>query len=278
MSITISPANATARVYAFDRITIAIDRPALPKAAANRLNRGCKGGLKPEPGYMEFNPKWQCQLKLFQPSEEALRVLIECLGDQIGAIVTGAELAVDMICEQDRDALATQAWIAERLVFRRQRDSVIREQGTTDYYSRRTSPRSGKRGRVGVVYADKPSKLNSKFFGRTCVHLECRFTGSQVLASIGIASVSDLLTFNHEAFWRSAVTLFQLPSRTELGRLLDGPGGNDVSGTALRKRAMAAIDGSSSAGQFFMHSLVRRHPDLRRKLEKLSLDTLLGVA
>ena len=227
------------------------------------------------PGRLKFNPVWQCTVDLYQPSLLALEILNDlCLGSQVGALLTYVEIAHDLIFRHRAAALRYESQLLRRLVMRHQRGYVFRHLGTTNYFNGRSDGAGSKRGRVGVVYSDKPSKLKTPHAGQPCVHIECRITGSAKLAAVGLASVGDLKEFDFGLFWESAAALKALPSKTEIGQIIGGPGGDDVSGTALRKRGLKFIQECSIDGQFFMHNAVRREPRLLRKLEKLPMDFL----
>lgn len=262
------------RAFGFDRVGLVIDRSTLP-GPVGRLKRECLGGLTIATGRQTFNPVWQCRLDLRQPTERALLTLIrECLGYGIGAQLSYAEVAVDIIVPSVHLANLVQAYVAERVVMRGQRDLVRVDRGTI-YFSRRTGPEGGTRGRTGVVYSDRPSKIASEFVGQACVHLEVRLKGTASLAAAGLASVGDLLAFNHREFWCRSATLRDLPRKQkDLGRLL-GPG--DVSDSALRKRAAVFKEACSVGDQFFMHNAVRFRPELLKRLPKLSIAEVLGV-
>lgn len=262
-----------AKAWGYDRARIMIDRPLLPGPFKDVL-RACGGGLAIVPGRLKFNPVWQCTVDLYQPSQLALNIFIdECLGSKVSALLTYVEIAHDLIFEREALAIRYESHLFRHLVMRHQRGIVVRYKHT-NYFNRFTDASASKRGRVGVIYTDKPSKLNTVHAGKPCIHMECRITGSAKLAAVGLGSVGDLVSFDFRNFWNSAVALYELPSKSELGLIVGGPAGRDVSGTALRKRAGKFIDECSIDGQFFMHNAVRQEPRLLRKLEKLPLELL----
>jgi len=257
----------------YDRIALAIDRPMLP-GPVNRLRRACQGGLKVIPGRLQFNPVWQCTIDLHQPSRLALDILNDhCLQSQVSALLTYAEISHDLIFRRKSMALRYEPLVLQHLVVSRQRDLAQRFK-SVNYFGRRSDKARSKRGRVLAVYSDKPSKLNTQLAGEPCVHFDYRITGSAKLAAVGIASVGDLREFDFARFWDSAVALYELPTKTEFGRILGGPGGAEVSGTALRKRGERFIDKCSIDGQFYMHNAVRHQPRLLRKLVRMPMDLL----
>lgn len=262
-----------AKAWGYDRLRILIDQPALP-GPINRLRRACRGGLKLTPGRIKFNRVWQCTVDMYQPSLLALDILNErCLGRQVDAMLTYAEIAHDLIFEHSASATAYESHLLERMVMRYQRD-VVEKYGTTSYFNSRSDAAGSKRGRVVAAYSDQPTKLSTPHAGRPCTHIECRITGSAKLAAVGLASVGDLRAFDFGSFWKSSVSLYELPSKTEVGQLIGGPCGDTVSGTALRKRGQKFIDDCSVEGQFYMHTAMRRETRLRRKLVKMPNDIL----
>ena len=239
-----------------------------------QLRRACGGGLEVIPGRLKYNLNWQCTVDMFQPSLLALEILNDsCLGSQVGALLTYVEIAHDLIFRNKAAALRYESQLMRHLVMRHQRGHVFRHL-KINYFNGRSDAAGSKRGRVGVVYSDMPSKQNTPHAGKPCVHIECRITGSAKLADIGLASVGDLQKLDFGLFWKSAVALYALPSKTEIGQIIGGPGGDDVSGTALRKRGQKFIQECSIEDQFFMHNAVRREPRLLRKLVKLPMDIL----
>ena len=267
-----------ALVHRFDRLAVAIDCAAVPGSVA-KLEASCQGGVTVTNRKLKFNPQWKAKLDLFQPSAMALRSLVnDCLGEHAGAMPTYAEVAVDFIFRSRRHAAVFGDYLAQRIVMRHQRQAVQVEDHTTIYYGRRADVAGNKRGRVGCMYWDRLSKLASAHKGHPCVHVEIRLTGSAALSAVGIASASDFLTFDHMRFWASAISLYDLPAKTELGRHIGGRDDGGVSGTALRKRADKFIRKASVDGQFFMHNAARLDRAVVRKFWQIPLETVMPPA
>ena len=188
-------------------------------------------------------------------------------------MLTYAEIAHDLIFSHLDDATAYESLLLERLVMRYQR-AVVKRYKTTSYFNDRSDASASKRGRVVASYSDKPTKLPTRHAGQPCAHIECRITGSAKLGAVGLASVGDLHDFDFGSFWQSLASLYQFPTKTEIGRFIGGPGGDTVSGTALRKRGQKFVDECSIDGQFYMHTAVRQEPGLLRKLLKMPNDIL----
>ena len=267
-----------AQVHRFDRLAAAIDCAAVPGPVA-KLEASCQGGVTVTNRKLKFNPQWKAKLDLYQPSAKALRLLVnDCLGDHVGAMPTYAEVAVDFIFRSHRHAAVFGDYLAQRIVMRYQRQAVYVADKRTIYFARRTDGAGNKRGRVGCMYWDRPSKLASAHQGQPCVHVEIRLTGSAALSAVGIASASDFLTFDHMQFWASAISLYDLPAKTELGRHIGGRDNSRVSGTALRKRADKFIRKASVDGQFFMHNAARLDRAVVRKFWQIPLEMVMPPA
>ena len=267
-----------AQVHGFDRIAVAIDCAAVSGPVA-KLEASCRGGMTVIQRRLKFNPQWKATVELYQPSAKALRLLVnDCLAEHVGALPTYAEVAVDFIFRSHRQAAVFGDYLAQRIVMRHQRQTVHVEDNTTIYFARRADVAGNKRGRVGCMYFDRPSKLASAHQGQPCVHVEIRLTGSAALSAVGIASASDFLTFDHLQFWASAISLYDLPSKTELGRHIGGRDDSGVSGTALRKRAEKFIRKASVDGQFFMHNAARLDRAVVRKFWQIPLKTVMPPA
>lgn len=272
------PHNPIARVHGFDRLAVAVDCAAVP-GLVEKLEHSCRGGIVVTSHSLKFNHQWKAKLDLYQPSANALRTLVnDCLGEHVGAMPTYAEVAVDFIFRSRRHAAAFGDYLAQRIVMRYQRQAVYVAKKNTIYFSRRTYVAGNKRGRVGCMYFDRPSKLASAHYGQPCVHVEIRLTGSAALSAVGIASASDFLSFDHMRFWASAISLFDLPSKTELGRQIGGKNDGGVSGTALRKRAGKFIRKASVNGQFFMHNAARLDRAVVRKFLQVPLESVMQDA
>lgn len=271
------PHIPAAHVHGWDRVTVAIDRAA-PLKHIRELSNACGGGAKLTVQTLKHNPVWKAKLDLFQPSPDAIDMLLdEYLADQIAAMVTYVEIAWDLIFSTPAQAQAYQVWFLERASMRHQRDRALLNRRTA-YFSRRSAKATGKRGAVGVAYSDRPSKLSSKHSGRDCLHVEIRITGSKAAAAVGIASASDLHHFDHCQFWTRVIRLLEPPKATDLGRLLGLEDQREVSGSALRKRAKKFIAECSADGQFFMHNAIRKNRALTRRFAVIALGSVMPIA
>lgn len=260
-------------VFGFDRLTLWLDR-SVP---------GLKMGLDPYcrevtviDGAMTYNSLWKCKVEIFQPSHESLLRLPELIGLGVRAVVTYAELAFDALVEDQAQADKLLTWLlAHVYVLNLRKDASAYK--STLYFGKRTAEGADKRGRVFVMYADKPSKLQGPHAGSCCVHTEMRFTGGAELATVGIASISDLPGFNHRAYWLTAIRLLDLGKKTALGEILASLDGIEgISQTALVKRANVLIERASIDKKFAMHNAVRKEAELLKKLPKVATEKVLG--
>jgi hypothetical protein len=124
------------------------------------------------------------------------------------------ELAMDWIyLDPERRAVAWEFYHQHSLQ-RRHRDAVCFDHETR--YSRRETTPSGRPTRINIVaYPDRLSKVT----GEPCVHIEARLHGAPVLRDLGIRSADDLIGFDHHAFWRERLLLFELDA-ARFGRYL----------------------------------------------------------
>lgn len=263
-------------ILGFDRITIWLDLPELP-IAKHILDTHCTG-LEVQVGQMRHNARWKCRLVILQPTSQFLVLLVKALGHDTSALVTYIEISVDLTADSRRQAwLWRNAFLASaRMHYQRQ--PVVRDKAkTTYYYGRRTDPKTKARRRPNVlaVYADKPSKLNNAQPADglpPCLHIEWRADGSAALEQLGIVSLDDLIRFDHRRFWNEHIRLYQLPKKTQLGRLLAEFCGADtnVSGTALRRRAERWMQKHGIQGKFVMHNALLGTTKLTSHLEKIA--------
>ncbi|RQN40814.1 hypothetical protein [Paraburkholderia tropica] len=227
-------------VLGFDRVTLWTDHPA-PEIPTRLVERHCRK-LEVRSGHsLKFNPVWQTEIRVFQPSRQALIELQSALGARRRTCVRYTEPAADWLANNYEGATAVYNFMLERLRVPYMRQPVKFREGTA-YFARRKSHDGTKTGTNVVMYADRPSKLWPVHrLAQPCCHLEYRFQGVETLAQYGLLSLSDCIGFDHQAFWREHLRLFKLPSKAELGFHL-AANNADVSDTALRKRANRLLD------------------------------------
>lgn len=263
------PASVAFWIFGFDRITVWLDVPELPismRLLEPHCTEICVHFIQ-----MRYQARWKCRIVILQPTEQCLVLLAESLGQNIAALVTYVEIACDVPADSRRQA---ELWCNKFLASARmhyQRQPVVRYKTKTTYYYGRRTHNGKRRSHVQVLYADLPSKLNNTEppeGSPPCLHIEWRATGSAALERIGIVSLEDLIRFNHEHFWNKHIRLYELPKKTQLGRVLAELRGDctNVSSTALRKRATRWIERFTIGGSFVMHNAVRDKPDIKSHL------------
>ena len=264
-------AHAPFPIFGFDRITIWLDLPELP-IAKYLLESHCTG-LEVQVIQMRHNARWKCRLAILQPTSQFLVLLAKALGHDASVLVTYAEIACDLPADSRRQAVL---WCNEFLALTRmryQRQAVVRYENSY-YYGRRTDPK-GRRANVLALYFDRPSKLNNAQPADDlppCLHIEWRATGSAALEQLGIVSLEDLIRFDFQRFWNEHIHLYQLPNKTQLGRLLATAcdADIDVSGTALRRRAERWKQKHSIHRNFIMHNALLGTTKLAPRLKHIS--------
>jgi len=220
---------------------------------------------------MPQNARWKLKITICQPTVKCLQLLLKAFAHDVGQQLSYVEIACDIKVLDKSQAQRLRNSLLGALYLPNQRQPVMRFK-TTWYYGRRTS--NGKRrGSVFVLYADRPSKLNNAQPNDNdppCLHIEWRATGKVALQKIGLATLADLIEFDHHAFWAERLHIYQLPSKTALGRLLEGSSGtpDGVGNAALRKRTRSWQNDHQIKGKFVLQNALQETPQLKRKLRK----------
>ncbi len=265
-------AHAPCFIFGYDRIELWLDRAELPIALAC-LKPHCTK-ITPHLEQMTQNARWKLKLVILQPTIKCLEILYEALGHDVGHQLSYVELAWDIRTINARHALKMRNALLAVLAVPHQRSSVLRVK-TTWYYGRREN-KGVKRGHVLVIYADRPSKLNNAQpdpDAAPCLHMEWRATGKAALQNLGLATLADLIAFEHHVFWSQRLRVHQLPAKADLGRLLQSTHGKAtiVGDAALRKRARAWLREHSINGKFVLHNALRDTRNLKRQLHQQDL-------
>ena len=219
---------------------------------------------------MPMNPLWRTQIDVTSPTPLWLRHFQQSVAFAAQIHITYVELAVDVLFESPDHSAKMQAAIIGHTKFMHRRDAAEEHQGTF-YYGKRS--RDGKKNpHVVVLYADRPSKMNTsrgQAQAETCSHLEHRLSGASTIAAAGIRTMADLIQFDHAAYHAQNNRIFQLPSQTELGGLLAAGQGHCVADAALRKRARKwRQDQQLVDGTFCLHNALLCTPGLERHLQR----------
>ncbi|RQQ31938.1 hypothetical protein [Burkholderia stagnalis] len=251
----------------FDRLTCWIDHPA-PDIPVPLVRRYC-GKMTITNCYSRpFHPVWQTEVKIFQPSREALIELQRALESRHRIRMGYAELAFDWLVADRAAADMLYRFILKHMRVPYLRHAVTFEEGTA-YFAPRTADDLSKNVRNVVLYADRPSKLwAARQDHSPCCHLEHRFQGVDTLAQRGLLSLEDCIRFDHRAYWAEHLRLFRLPSKVELGRWLN-PDSIDVSGTALANRADRFLDRYSHGDTFVLQDCWRENQSIANTLTQI---------
>lgn len=229
-------------------------------------------------------PRYQasrkCFLALHQPTPRCLEILRELLGSEVNAELTYAEVTRDLQLAQSVSTQLRQVF-ARAIQVPYQRALSVDHKGSR-YWGIRSKAGSSQ-GSVLTLYTDCPSKLHNArppSDAPPCFHVEWRATGKAALAKLGLRSVDDLIDFDHEHHWDTSLNLFDMPRKTDLGRLLAAcqGGRSDATDTAYRKRATRWIETYSQDGEFVLHNALKAVPKLALHLDRTDWKGLLQLA
>lgn len=261
-------------VMAFDRLAFRIDHPA-PDIPIARIDPLCAKIKVLDCRSLPFHPTWQTEIRIFQPSPDALLELEKSIGTRHRVRLNYVELALDWLVD-DRDAAdLLRSFTLKHMRVPHMRAPVIFEERTA-YFARRSSPDRAKNARNVVLYADRASELwPARHLFSPCCHLEHRLQGVDTLARHGLLSLSDCIQFDHLAYWAEHLRLFSLPSKVELGRWLD-PENIDVSGTALAKRSDRLLAAYYHADTFVLQNCCRDNPTIDSVLRPVANTPFIG--
>ena len=272
-------------IWGFDRIKMYTDRAELI-CSESLLKPHCNG-IVVTPSQGRYQARFKSKVEIFQPTMECLALLAEAFGHDVAVQVSYVETACDLPATSKRQALLRRnSFLASAKVLY-QRQSVERCLHT--YYYARRSIKPGERSpHVLAIYAHRPSKiLNARPAegALPCTHIEDRIGGSDVLEKVGIASLNDVILFDHEAYFEKHLRLYELPKcKAELGFLLTKVCGGkpDASDSALRKRASRWVEkysmGVGPAKTFVMANALLGTPNLEKRLRRISFSEWLEHA
>lgn len=259
--------------YGIDRLTFATDHSEPPQGI-DRLKKLCGDRVTFSVEAAPYHPHWKGLLDLRQPSADALLHVREMQAIYGYAIqLRYVELACDFITSDARKAHQVASWLLEHAYPLHSRSSVEIYEGTY-YFHRRADVRGRKTSRVLTLYADKRSKIAGAFNGSRCAHAEWRLWGPATLRGAGIASIDDLLTFDHAAYWEKHVRLVQGPSKSALGALLSGS--DNVSRTTWHHRAVEFRNDYTLGDAFVLQNALLDYPGLENLLRPIDARAIFG--
>lgn len=253
----------------FDRVNFWIDRPTLP-FDVQRLAPHC-GDLFFTAAQPRYHANRKGHLALYQPTASCLQMLRDLCGAEIGIELVYAEINRDLGFKNVQQLSAMRNAFLESAYMPYQRCLVSEFNGTL-YWGVRSNA-AHRQGSVMCLYTDRPNKVMSaspNMRSNPCFHLEWRVSGKAALARLGLRALDDLINFDHVGHWEDNLNLYQLPSKTDLGRLLaklDG-GSPDVSSVAYLKRANRWLDAHRIDGQFVLHNALKTTPNVARHLPR----------
>ena len=281
---------------AFDRVTLWVDSSDTTLLPITLIDSLCGGGAKLIPVLLGFHPVWKMKLQMLQPTRKAFKVVRDALGTEHNVLITKVEVTTDFITRSSVDASQFETFLLEHLVVPYWRNEVrLEAEHETIYHfaPRNAGPESSDTGsdpdedrdrdpadetyRVRSknfgLYADRKSKLPGPWCGRDCAHFESRLSGSKAIKEAGIGSASDLLTFDHAAYWERTISLKRVESLLSLGRWTDRDE-DEVSNEMLRQRAHQHVDSFRlPGGQFVMQNALVAN----RKLSDVLVDVPVGL-
>jgi hypothetical protein len=197
---------------------------------------------------MTFQPHWRHRYQLKQPNPIALQALAAISGT--GILINYVEVAFDFIMGSQSDASRLQEFFEMSLVQRwHGRRKLNSYEGTAYFSATRNTGNSIK------LYCDKPSRTTVYPF---CTHLEWRAKSARIVRErLGIKGPIDLLSFDHRAFWRQEMALFQV-DLVELGREIRKRSRNHRQTHAvfrMGRRGMVKVDLDRRAGELAVRAI-----------------------
>jgi hypothetical protein len=168
------------------------------------------------------------RLEIYQPHHEVLRFLAK-----LDHHVTYAELALDWLMRND-----AQLRGAEEIISRCWMRPYHRLEHGVEF-NRKTVYLARPTDKVRPTsYSSKPYRFGAGPYGNHpyCVHTEIRLDGAQALRRACIKSISDLVQFDHNGFWRKWLVLAELDF-AYFGRML-----NTIANGRFGRRKLAKHD------------------------------------
>lgn len=254
-------------VCAFDRLKIYIDDDE-PLLALHAVPRKYRSNIKARINDNAYQRIWKTTLELYQPNDDMLHIVSNMLGTRNMSKVSYAEIAIDWLTQDRKDAAHLGGYLLEHVLIPYTR-STVRFVKKTAYFNSRHS--AGNSSGTTTFYTDRLSKLLAGKYAKSCCHMERRLRGRAACSQIGLNSIHDCIHFDHVKFWRNALRLYDFRSKADIGVVL-APNPN-VSRTALRQRGNLFLEayeaGGCYAGRHVLQNCVRDKPALQSILEPL---------
>ncbi|HUS96767.1 MAG TPA: hypothetical protein VMX97_08525 [Hyphomicrobiaceae bacterium] len=195
-SVTLPP--IVDRHPSLDAITVWLERP-ISETQIDLVRASC-GFLEVHNEPMEFSLEFQQRLQLKQPRDLAFMLLR--LMNKGEYLINYAEVALDLITASDADHDALRAVLDRCLVQPYHGKRKLSAYRDTSYsaYKRWT-------GNSITLYSDRESKVTGE---TNCNHVEWRISGARSVVSAKLATFEEVLKFDHQAFWRKKLRLYDV--------------------------------------------------------------------
>lgn len=257
----------------FDRVQLWVDGPLDPRALA-KLSQCCGKDVLYHPVRVRFQPIWQYELTLLQPTQKCWPALSEVLGAGINVQFSYVEVARDIIFESAKRARRAEKvfWALAALVYGRASTATnCAPDGTAFDGTYLYAPKAGPINLA--TYANRPSKPRHKHEGQPCLHIEIRLNNSPALEKAGFVTCADFEAIDFDAFYAQKLRFYEPPpTKAIFGRMLTNLADRRLTEAALRKRVdqIANQPAFQLNGKFSMHQLLTENPILKRKLTTMT--------
>lgn len=164
-----------------------------------------KGG---QPYQLNIYP-WRFRIELQLPDRSALKLLAL----QSHLKLTRAEFAIDFTFDDERGKYRMLEYFEEHFVHPHQRKNMRKH-----FDNGGLSTGRRKRGHYFSGYCDRPCRIDGIV---DCFHFEGRHLGAEDLAQIGLRQTSDLLNFDHVAYWNKIEEYFLHIDKERFGRFYE---------------------------------------------------------
>lgn len=263
-------------VFGFDRLAFWLDI-ATPELPLEELKLICNDLVILENTTVTHHLIWQSKIEIFQPSSECLMRLNEVINRSgYRVFIEAIEISMDFITATLAESKNVLKYFLNHMyVANIPKITLVQSYEDTYYFNRRANSNGKKIPFNFALYADKPSKLVSKWRGKPCCHLEYRLTGSNTVSSYGITSLTDCVMFDHMSFWVANIRLFKLPPKVMLGRYICNE--RKMSGTALTNQANKYLVGFYVGDHFVMQNLLQSDPQMINLMKTLPNNILIPL-
>ncbi len=204
--------------FYFDKIAVWLRQPASPDDI-RRLRRHA-GHLYVTNTPARFGQGFRQRLEFKQPDSDVIAFLATRSDALVNAIEFSFDLAFADVLEREEAFEFLHRHLVRRWHGRRQQVRFVGAgaeeagggAGGTRYDGTRAAP-----NRL-VLYQEEASRITGEVV--PLLHLEWRANGVRAVTAAGVASVVDLVGFDHQAFWRHRLRLLEVIDNEKLGRLI----------------------------------------------------------